>query len=36
MVLNAPGVNTVVIRPGCVYGKQGGLTEFSFDGAGAR
>ncbi|GAB4315684.1 MAG: NAD-dependent epimerase/dehydratase family protein [Candidatus Zixiibacteriota bacterium] len=32
-VLNAQNVNSVVIRPGCVYGKQGGLTGEWFDGA---
>ncbi|MEW5701696.1 MAG: NAD-dependent epimerase/dehydratase family protein [Candidatus Zixiibacteriota bacterium] len=32
-VLNASGVRPVVIRPGCVYGRQGGLTGLWFDGA---
>ena len=33
MVLSAPGVRGLVIRPGCVYGKQGGLTGVWFAGA---
>ena len=33
MVLNAGWVNGVVIRPGVVYGKSGGLTGQWFDGA---
>ena len=33
MVLNAPGVRSIVIRPGCVYGKQGSLTGNWFKGA---
>jgi nucleoside-diphosphate-sugar epimerase len=33
MVLNARGVKGLVIRPGCVYGKQGGLTGMWFNGA---
>jgi nucleoside-diphosphate-sugar epimerase len=33
MVLNATGVKSLVIRPGCVYGKQGGLTGAWFRGA---
>lgn len=32
MVLNASGIRGVVIRPGCVYGRQGGLTGMWFDG----
>ncbi|NIV71376.1 MAG: NAD-dependent epimerase/dehydratase family protein, partial [Calditrichae bacterium] len=32
MVLHAAEANGVVIRPGCVYGKQGGLTGMWFDG----
>ncbi|MDE2059414.1 MAG: NAD-dependent epimerase/dehydratase family protein [candidate division NC10 bacterium] len=32
MVLNASGVRGVVVRPGCVYGRQGGLTGMWFDG----
>jgi nucleoside-diphosphate-sugar epimerase len=32
MVLKASGVRGVVIRPGCVYGRQGGLTGMWFDG----
>lgn len=33
MALNAPGMKSFVIRPGCVYGKQGGLTGAWFNGA---
>jgi nucleoside-diphosphate-sugar epimerase len=33
MVLNASGVRSIVIRPGCVYGKQGSLTANWFQGA---
>lgn len=33
MVLNTPGVRGLVIRPGCVYGRQGGLTGMWFAGA---
>ena len=33
MVLDAAGVRGVVVRPGCVYGKQGGLTGAWFAGA---
>ncbi|MDE2059243.1 MAG: NAD-dependent epimerase/dehydratase family protein [candidate division NC10 bacterium] len=32
MVLNTAGVWGVVVRPGCVYGRQGGLTGMWFDG----
>ncbi|MDE2483648.1 MAG: NAD-dependent epimerase/dehydratase family protein, partial [candidate division NC10 bacterium] len=32
MVLNASGVRGVVVRPGCVYGRQGGLAGMWFDG----
>jgi nucleoside-diphosphate-sugar epimerase len=32
MVLNASEARGVVVRPGCVYGRQGGLTEMWFDG----
>ncbi|HWQ68853.1 MAG TPA: NAD-dependent epimerase/dehydratase family protein [Patescibacteria group bacterium] len=32
MVLNASEVWGVVVRPGCVYGRQGGLTGMWFDG----
>jgi nucleoside-diphosphate-sugar epimerase len=32
MVLSASGIRGVVIRPGCVYGRQGGLTGMWFDG----
>lgn len=32
MVLKASGIRGVVIRPGCVYGRQGGLTGMWFDG----
>lgn len=31
LVLNAPGVRGVVLRPGCVYGRQGSLTGLWFD-----
>jgi nucleoside-diphosphate-sugar epimerase len=30
LVLNAKGVRSLVVRPGCVYGKQGGLTGLWF------
>jgi nucleoside-diphosphate-sugar epimerase len=33
MVLNAGGVKGLVIRPGCVYGKQGKLTSIWFQAA---
>jgi nucleoside-diphosphate-sugar epimerase len=33
LVLKAPGVNALVLRPGCVYGKGGGLTGMWFGGA---
>lgn len=33
IVLNTAGIKGVVIRPGCVYGKQGGLTGMWFKGA---
>jgi nucleoside-diphosphate-sugar epimerase len=33
MVLNADWINGLVIRPGVVYGKSGGLTGLWFDGA---
>jgi nucleoside-diphosphate-sugar epimerase len=33
LVLQANGVKGLVIRPGCVYGRQGGLTGMWFDGA---
>jgi nucleoside-diphosphate-sugar epimerase len=33
MVLKGERVNTIVIRPGCVYGKQGGLTGLWFGSA---
>jgi nucleoside-diphosphate-sugar epimerase len=33
MVLSAQGIRGLVIRPGCVYGKQGGLTDMWFSGA---
>ena len=33
MVLTAPGIKGLVIRPGDVYGKQGGLTGIWFQGA---
>ena len=32
MVLNAPNVRGIVVRPGCVYGRQGGMTGHWFDG----
>jgi nucleoside-diphosphate-sugar epimerase len=32
-VLRTPGIKGIVIRPGCVYGKQGGLTGIWFSGA---
>ena len=32
-LLNSPGIKGLVIRPGCVYGKQGGLTGIWFSGA---
>jgi len=32
MVLKALGVRSVVVRPGCAYGRQGGLTGMWFDG----
>lgn len=32
MVLNVSEARGVVVRPGCVYGRQGGLTEMWFDG----
>lgn len=32
MVLKASDVRGIVIRPGCVYGRQGGLTGMWFDG----
>jgi len=32
-VLNAAGVRGLVIRPGCLYGRQGGLTGVWFNGA---
>ena len=32
-VLNAQTVNGIIIRPGCVYGRQGGLTGMWFNGA---
>lgn len=31
-VLQASGLRTVIVRPGCVYGKQGGLMSMWFDG----
>jgi nucleoside-diphosphate-sugar epimerase len=31
-VLSASGLRTVVVRPGCVYGKRGGLMSIWFDG----
>jgi nucleoside-diphosphate-sugar epimerase len=31
MVLNANNVKGIVVRPGCVYGKRGGLTGMWFD-----
>ncbi len=33
MVLQASGMRTIVLRPGCVYGKQGGLTGMWFNSA---
>jgi nucleoside-diphosphate-sugar epimerase len=33
LVLDAAGVRGLVIRPGCVYGRQGGLTAMWFKGA---
>jgi nucleoside-diphosphate-sugar epimerase len=33
MVLNAQEVKGIVIRPGCVYGRQGGMTGLWFKGA---
>jgi nucleoside-diphosphate-sugar epimerase len=33
MVLEADGIRGIVIRPGCVYGRQGGLTNTWFEGA---
>jgi nucleoside-diphosphate-sugar epimerase len=33
MVLSASGVRAIVVRPGCVYGKRGGLTSTWFEGA---
>jgi len=33
LVLGASGIGGVVVRPGCVYGKQGGLTGAWFAGA---
>lgn len=33
LVLDSQSVNGIVIRPGCVYGKQGGLTGMWFNGA---
>ncbi len=33
MVLSSPDVRGLVIRPGCVYGRQGGLTGMWFAGA---
>lgn len=33
LALNAAGMRGVVIRPGCVYGKEGGLTGLWFAGA---
>jgi len=32
LVLAASGVRVVVIRPGCVHGRQGGLTDMWFAG----
>ena len=32
MTLNASAIRGVVVRPGCVYGRQGGLTGMWFDG----
>jgi nucleoside-diphosphate-sugar epimerase len=33
MVLDAPGVRGLVLRPGCVYGRQGSLTAIWFESA---
>jgi len=33
MVLTSDAIRGVVVRPGCVYGRQGGLTGLWFDGA---
>lgn len=33
MVLEAPGVRGIVLRPGCVYGRQGSLTSIWFESA---
>jgi nucleoside-diphosphate-sugar epimerase len=33
LALNAKGMRGIVIRPGCVYGKEGGLTGMWFGGA---
>ena len=33
MVLDAPGVRGLVLRPGCVYGRQGSLTALWFESA---
>jgi nucleoside-diphosphate-sugar epimerase len=33
LVINAKGVHGIVVRPGCVYGRQGGLTGLWFKGA---
>jgi nucleoside-diphosphate-sugar epimerase len=33
LVLNAPGVRSLVLRPGCVYGRQGSLTALWFESA---
>jgi nucleoside-diphosphate-sugar epimerase len=33
LVLNAPGVRGLVLRPGCVYGRQGSLTALWFESA---
>jgi nucleoside-diphosphate-sugar epimerase len=32
MVLGASNVRGIVVRPGCVYGRQGGMTDFWFAG----
>jgi nucleoside-diphosphate-sugar epimerase len=32
-ILNAEGIRALVIRPGCVYGRRGGLTAMWFHGA---
>ncbi|MBI5419047.1 MAG: NAD-dependent epimerase/dehydratase family protein [Deltaproteobacteria bacterium] len=32
-VLTAPGIKGLVLRPGCVYGRQGGMTGMWFGGA---